>query len=201
MVSLLLSGSAPPIQSAIEQYQKIASYQMQIRTTSDKQTSVFLYFFKKPGYVRVELQKPFKGAVLIYDPVKKQARLWPFGRQSLPALTLSPDNRLIKSPSGQRIDQSDVGTLFQNTKTLQGHGKTDLLGVARLGGKDTVHLTVEGDNGFSVASVHRYQLWLDPATGFPVKVSSYNTAGQLLETVEMEAIELNPDFPNDFFDQ
>jgi outer membrane lipoprotein-sorting protein len=201
MVSLLISGSAHPIQSAIEHYQNITSYQMQIRTTSNNDTSLFLYYFKKPGFVRVELQQPFKGAVLIYDPVKKQAKLWPFGRHSLPGLALSPGNRLIKSPSGQQIDQSDVGTLYQNTKSLQDHGKTDVLGLENIDGKETVHLVVEGDNGFSIASVHRYELWLNPETGFPARVVSYNAAGELMETVDMEALELNPDFPNDFFDQ
>lgn len=199
MVSLLLCGSAHPIQSAIEHFQNIASYQVQIRTTSDNQTSILLYSFKRPGYVRVEFQKPHQGAVLIYDPIKKQAKLWPFGPQSLPALTLSPDNRLIKSPSGQRIDHSDIGALYQNIQTLQSHGKTEFLGTARLDGKEAAHLEVEGNVGFTVASVHRYQLWLDPETAFPVRVISYNAAGQLLETVDMKALQLNLDFPDDFF--
>jgi len=201
LVSLLLTDPASPIQSAIEQYRHVASYQMRVKSTSGGKTEIMRYYFMKPGHIRMEFIQPFNGAILIYEPTRKQARLWPFGYRSFPALTLSPENRLIQSATGQRVDRSDVGALYRNVNALQEHGKAEVAGIEPAGGKETLHITIEGNPGFSVEAVHRYQLWLDQATGFPVKVSSYNAAGELIETVEMDELQINPVFPVNFFDQ
>lgn len=200
-MALLFTDTANPIQTAIDYYQKIAAYQMTVKSSSGGKPEVIRYYFKKPGYVRMEFVTPFKGAVLIYNPGTRQAKLWPFGYRSFPALTLSPDNRLIHSSTGQRVDRSDVGALYQNVKALQEHGRTEILGIETVGGHEMVHIAVEGDGGFSIGAVARYQLWLDRITGFPFKVSSHDMGGQLIEVVEMGELKLNPEFPDDFFNQ
>ena len=201
MASFLLADSANPIQSASERYQNIASYQVIVKSSSAGKTEIMHYYFMKPGYVRMEFVKPFNGAVLIYDPAGRQARLWPFGYRSFPAFTLSPENRLIQSSTGHRVDQSDVGALFRNIKAMQEHGKTEIVGIEPVSGKEAMHITIEGNEGFSVETVHRYQIWLDQASGFPIKVSSHDAAGQLIEVVEMDELQINPQFPDDFFSQ
>ncbi len=201
MASLLLADPANPIQSAIGHYQDVASYQVMVKSSSGDKTEIMRYYFRKPGYVRMEFIKPFNGATLIYDPSSKQVRLWPFGYRSFPAFTLSPENRLIQSSTGHRVDRSDVGALFRNVQALQEHGKTEVVGIEYAGGKETMHITVEGNQGFSVEAVHRFQLWLDQATGFPLKISSYDAAGQLIEAVEMDELQINPRFPDNFFGQ
>ena len=201
LVALLLADTVDPIQSAIVHYRNVAAYQVTVKSSSNGKTEIMRYYFRKPGYVRMEFVKPFNGAVLIYDPTKKQARLWPFGYRNFPAFTLSPENRLIQSSTGQRVDRSDVGALYQNVKALQEHGKTEVGGIEPVGGEKAAHVEVEGNEGFSVEAVHRYQLWLDQATGFPVKVSSHDAAGQLIEVVEMDELQVNPEFPDGFFNQ
>ena len=201
MASLLLSDPSNPIQNAIEHYQNVASYQVMVTSSSNGKTEIMRYYFRKPGNIRMEFVKPFNGAVLIYDPARKQVRLWPFGYRNFPVFTFRPENHLIQSSTGQRVDRSDVGTLFQNVKALQEHGQTEVAGIEPVSGKKTVHVTVEGNQEFSVEAVHRYQLWLDQTTGFPLKISSYNAAGQLIEVVEMNELQLNPQFQDDLFDQ
>lgn len=201
LVALPLADTANPIEAVIERYRNVAAYQMTVTSSSRDKTEIMRYYFRKPGFVRMEFVKPFSGAVLVYDPEKKRARLWPFGYRKFPALTLSPENRLIQSATGQRVDRSDVGVLYQNVKTLQEHGKTGIVGNEPVDGKETVQVTVEGNEGFSVGAVHRYQLWLDQSTGFPVKVSSHDAAGRLIEVVEMGELKINPEFPQGFFNQ
>lgn len=201
MASLLLTAATDPIQQAQEHYQHVAGYQMTVKSSSRAKTEIMRYYYLKPGYIRVEFITPYNGAALIYDPSRKQARLWPFGYRRFPALTLSPDNRLILSSSGHRIDQSDVGALLRNVVALQQQGKTEIAGLDSVDGKEAVHLTVEGRQDFAVDTVHLYQLWLEQATGFPLKVSSYDTSGQLIETVEMSDVQIDPTFPDGFFQQ
>lgn len=201
LAAFLMAKVPNPIQGAIERYQSVAAYRLTLKSSAGSRTEVIRYSFRKPGHVRMEFIQPFKGAVLVYDPATKQAKLWPFGYGSFPALTLSPENRLIRSSTGQRVDQSDVGALYLAVSALQEHGKTEIVGVEPLGGKEAMHVTIEGEAGFSVGAVHRYQLWLEVATGFPVKVSSHDAAGQVIEVVEMSNLEINPEFPEGFFSQ
>lgn len=201
MATLFLADvAADPIDDAIERYRNVAAYQATLKSSTSSRTEIIRYHFRKPGYVRMEFFQPYKGAVLIYDPSAGRARLWPFGYRSFPALSLSPDNLLIQSTTGQRVDRSDVGALYQNVRTMQEHGKTDVAGTEVIGGKETLHVTIEGEGKFTVDGVHRYQLWLERVTLFPVRISSHDAAGRLIETVEMSELEINPEFPADFFE-
>jgi outer membrane lipoprotein-sorting protein len=198
--ALIFATTVNPVQSALDHYRDVAAYQVTVKSSGEAHSEIMRYYFRRPGYVRMEFVRPFNGAVLIYDPVSQSARLWPFGR-NFPAFTLSPENRLIQSRTGQRVDRSDVGALYRNVLALQEHGRTEIGKIELLGGKETLPVTVEGNSDFSLGGVHRYQLWLDQVTGFPVKVSSHDAAGSLIEVVEMEGLQINPVFPDDFFKQ
>jgi len=201
IMALLLSDTANPIQTAIDHYREIAAYQVTLKSVSGGKREIIHYYFKKPNHVRMEFVAPFKGAVLIYDPGTKQAKLWPFGYRSFPALTLSPSNSVIQSSTGQRVDRSDVGVLYRNVRVLQKHGVTRVVGIELVDGRETVHVMVTGQNGYSVGAVSRYQLWLDRASGFPLKVLSHDIDGQVIEMVEMRELQIGPEFPLGFFKQ
>jgi outer membrane lipoprotein-sorting protein len=200
-MALFTADTADPIQAAIDHYREIVGYQATIKSMSGDRTDIINYYFKKPGYVRMKFVAPFKGAELVYDPRSRLARLWPFGYGSFPSLSLSPDSRLIRSSTGQRVDRSDVGVLYSNVKKLQGHGATEVLGIEKFGGSEVLHIAVSGKAGFSLGGVSRYQLWLDGMSGFPLRVMSYAKDGGLLETVEMEELKVDPRFPDGFFRQ
>ncbi len=201
MATLLLADvAADPISDAIERYRDVAAYRTTMKSSSGGRTEIIRYFFRKPGYVRMEFVQPYKGAVLIYDPAGGRARLWPFGYRSFPSLTLSPESSLIQSPTGQRVDRSDVGALYRNIRAMQEHGKTEVAGAETVGGKETLHVIVEGDGRFSVDGVHRYQLWVERETRFPIRISSQDADGRLIETVELDELEIDPGFPADFFE-
>lgn len=200
--ALMFADTENPIQSALDRYRTVSAYQVTVKSSSGTHSEVLRYYFKQPGHVRMEFIKPYNGAVLVYDPARKLVRLRPFGHRSFPAFTLSPENRLVRSATGQRVDRSDVGALYRNVQALQEHGRTEIGGSERFGGKEILHVTVDGNDGFQVGGmVHRYQLWLDQDTGFPVKISSYDATGHLIEVVEMEGLVIDPVFPDGFFDQ
>jgi outer membrane lipoprotein-sorting protein len=200
-VTLLITAAVNPIQAAIDYYRGVAAYQATLKSSNGGKTEVIQYSFKKPGLVRMDFVTPFKGAVLIYDPGKRRAKLWPFGYGGFPAMTLSPGNGLIQSSTGQRVDRSDVGALYDNAKRLQDHGTAEVGGVETVDGHEVLHVTITGSAGFSVGAVARYQLWLDRRSGFPLKVLSYGRDGRMIEAVEMGGLKLDPEFPEDFFKQ
>ncbi len=192
-------ASAAPLADAVAHYQTIDTYRVTIHSTHAGGEEHILYYYKKPGHVRMEFIKPHAGAVLIYDPQTARVRLWPFGQGHFPELDLSPGNPLIRSSRGQHVDHSDVGALLENIRTLQAHGGTELLGRETMDGRAVLHLKTTGADKFSVEGVHRFEWWLDIATLFPVKVISSDVRDTLLETVTMDGLELNPVLPENLF--
>jgi outer membrane lipoprotein-sorting protein len=200
-VAPLFTEGTDPIQAALDHYQQVTGYEATLSSHSGRGREIIRYAYRKPGLVRIEFVTPHRGAVLIYDPDSGAAKLWPFGYRRLPALSLSPSNPLIQSPTGQRVDRSDVGVLYRNVQALQARGATEVVGVEDMGPREAVHVEVRGNDGCAVGAVAGYRLWLDRDSGFPLKVVSIDGTGRVIETVEMTELRIAPDFPEDFFRQ
>lgn len=188
-----------PLADAIEHYHSVESYRVTIHSTHADGEENIRYYYKQPGFVRMEFIRPHAGAVLVYNPTTQRVRLWPFGAGRFPELNLSPGNPLIRSSRGQHVDHSDVGALFENIRTLQAGGNAEMLGEENVDGHTIMYLVVTGMGSFTVADVHRYELWLDTATQFPVKVISRDQQDAIIETVMMEALEINATLPKMLF--
>lgn len=188
------------IDTAIKTYESIESYQVTLKTSNNNVTEIIKYYYKKPGSIRMEFTNPHKGAVLVYNPFKKEARLMPFGFLRYFVLTLSPGNRLIKSSTGHGVDESDIGALLKIVKRLQSHGKSIKLKDETVGKRQTMLIRVEGEGDFNIDGIHMYRLWLDKITFMPLKVSAYNIQGKLIEEVLMDNLQINIEFPDDLFD-
>jgi outer membrane lipoprotein-sorting protein len=181
-------------------FRAISTYQTTIQSTAaDGERQVVRYFYRKPGWVRMEFIQPHKGLVLIYDPGAHKVRLWPFGLNHPAAPSLAPGNPLLRGRSGQRIDRSDAGTLLESLLLLSARGSVAPLGDAELAGRPALGLDIAGAAGASVAGVHRYHVWLAHATLFPLKVESFDAGERLVETVDMSDAAIDVSFPERFF--
>jgi outer membrane lipoprotein-sorting protein len=201
MLAATLAATTPPLADAIEHYRTVESYRVTLRSTHATGESRIRYFYRKPGFVRMEFIHPHAGAVLVYSPLTRRVRLWPFGAGRFPELSLSPRNPLVRGPGGQTVDQSDVGALLDHVRALLEQGQAEARGEARMAdGRTALHLVVSGAPGVAVAGVHRYELWLDTARRFPVKVISRNQADAVIETVTMDELEINATLPATLFD-
>ena len=188
-----------PLAAAIEHYQTVESYRVTIHSFHADGEEHIRYYYKKLGFVRMEFIRPHAGALLVYNPYTRRVRLWPFGAGHFPVLNLSPGNPLIRSSRGQRVDRSDIGVLFQNIRILREGGNTEILGKESMDGRTVLHLIVTGADNFVVAGVHRHELWLDTESQFPVKGISRDQQNAIIETVKMEALEINATLPETLF--
>jgi outer membrane lipoprotein-sorting protein len=205
MLAAALTGAPPsstppdPLARAIKHYHTVESYRVTIHSFHADGEAHIRYYYRKPGFVRMEFIRPHDGAVLVYNPLTQRVRLWPFGAGRFPEFNLSPGNPLIRSSGGQHIDRSDIGALFENVRTLQAGGNIEILGEESVDGQTTLHMVATGTGRFAVADVHRYELWLDTVNQFPVKVISRDQQGTIIETVMMEALEINATLPEMLF--
>lgn len=188
-----------PLAEAIAHYKDVKSYLVTIHSFHGDGEEYIHYFYRKPGYVRMEFIRPHKGALLVYSPATGRARLWPFGYGHFPELDLSPHNRLIRSPRGQYVDHSDIGALFANISTLLAKGSMQVLPPETVDGHTMAHFVVTGNPGAVIEDVHRFEVWLDTTTWFPRKIISQNVRGVMLERVTMDDLELNPPLPDKLF--
>lgn len=198
---LALVGAPPmdPLEAALESFATVHDYRVTLRSGLGDAKETIRYFYKKPGFIRMEFIRPHNGALLVYDPTTKTVRLRPFGFATAFVLTLSPDNRLVQSAQGHRVDESDIGSLLRRVKQLRGHGTTTIRGEARVNGNDTVMVSVEGEKGVALEGVHRYLLWLDRKTLLPLKTAAYDVSGKQIEEVSMDDLELNRDLDESLF--
>ncbi len=196
----LTHGANNLIDTAIENYKDVDSYQVTLSITGNGTSEKIKYYFKKPGYVKMEFIKPHKGAVLVYNPTNKKVRLRPLGFLKFFILTLNPGSILLKSSKSHRVNESDIGSLLNIVKKLQSHGTSQKLKDETVGKRRTVLISVEGKGDFAVNGIHLYYLWFDKKIFLPLKVSAYNTQGKLIEEVLMDDLQINIEFPEDFFD-
>jgi outer membrane lipoprotein-sorting protein len=205
ILAAALTGASPtgappdPLTSAIEHFRTVETYRVTIRSTHADGEEHIRYYYRKSGFVRMEFIRPHAGAVMIYSPDTRRVRLWPFGAGNFPELSLKPENSIIRSLSGMRVDHSDVGTLFENIRALREKGSSEMFGEETMDGRTVLHFIVRGDDGCTVADVHSSEMWLDAASQFPAKVISRDIDGAIIETVMMEALEINKELPEILF--
>ncbi len=197
------AGGATPaegiIPAALNNYRDVAAYTVTLDSRSSGRHEVIKYFYKRPGYVRMNFVEPHRGAALVYDPVKKQARLRPLFALESFVVTLRPDNSLITSSKGHTIAESDIGALLKNVETLQNHGSIEALSEEKTGGRDAVKVKILGASGFAAAGTNAYVLWLEKKSLLPLRVMAYDAKGNLTEDVLMDDLEVNPALPDDLF--
>lgn len=201
-LALLLALAAPPrdpIADALESYSRLASYRVTLRSGHGRSAEIIKYFYKKPGFVRMEFVKPHKGAVLVYDPGTKQVRLRPFGGAKAFVLTLSPDSALLESAHGHRVDQSDIGALLRRARRLQERGQAAVTGEEKVGGREVYLVNVEGRKGVAVDGTHRFLLYLDKSILLPLKVLAYDEAGNPVEEVLMDDLDTSAPIDDSLF--
>lgn len=189
---------AAPLADAIAHFRAVETYRVTLHSVRADGEQRIRYFYRKPGFVRMEFIRPHAGAVLVYSPLTRRVRLWPFGANRFPELNLSPDNPLVRAPGGQTVDRSDIGALFEAIRALLEDGGAETKEV-RIAGREALHVVVSGAPGHALAGVHRYELWLDPASQFPLRIITRSETGALIETVVLDDLQVNARLPETLF--
>lgn len=189
-----------PISGALMRWNELNTYTVTLKSGEDGNYSeIIRYFYKKPGFIRMEFEKPYKGAVLVYKPRQKKVKIRLSGLLRSFTFTFSPDNSIVKSSKGHRVDESDMGSLLKMVKKLQNNGELRILGDEIVGGREVVQVVIEGNGDHSVDGAHSYHLWLDKTAGLPIKVMAFDITGALVEQVLMDDLKVDMELKDDIF--
>ena len=192
------SALSDPVAAARMSYKSITSYQVTLRSKGHRFFEEIRYFYKS-GMIKMEFIKPFPGMILIYNPARKEVRLKPL-KVAGHVISFSPDNPMIRSSAGHRVDESDIGSLLDAVAMLKANGETCVSGTQYLPpGRDTLQVKITGSRSFSFRGVHQYNLWLDRETCLPLRVVSYDLKGELIEDLLLDDLRTDPDLPDDLF--
>lgn len=193
-------AAANPIAEAMDSYKNISSYSVTLRSKSQNASETIKYYYKKPGFVRMEFIEPHSGALLVYDPAKKLVILRPFGSLKSFVLKLRPDDFLVRSSKGHTVAESDIGALLKRVSELQKNGITGVLGEEDIGGRKALIVSVAGKKGMTVDGSHKYLLWLEKGSFMPLRVRAYDSSDKLSEDVLMDDLRINPQIPENYFE-
>ncbi len=64
-------------------------------------------------------------------------------------------------------------------------------GKDRVGNREALQVSVEGDEGFDLEGIHRFRVWFESSSHLPLKASAYDGSGGLVEEVLMDDLEIN----------
>jgi len=195
-----VASSADLIANARLSFDRLDSYRVTLRSSGNASSETIQYSFKKPGHIRMEFIRPHSGTVLVYNPMTNKVRVRPFGFLKFLVFTIDPDSRLLRSSRGHTVDRSDIGSLLETVSALQLQGIQEVRGEKTVGARKAVLVSVKGGKNVAVNGVHSYALWLDTHSHLPLRVTAYNSGGEPVEDVIMDDLQVNVEFPEDFFD-
>jgi len=206
MIPLETVAQTPNIQGILEKmesaYAQVTDYQAKIvvRTYSNDHSykaEKFLYTFKKPKNIRLDLESPHPDMVLVYPDHKGKVGVRPSGWASFIKLSLDPDSFLLKVSSGQPIDQTDMGRLIKNiSKSLtdEQYSRPELKEE-----ETTIHVQVLAENHFRKGVRTRYEFLIDKMRWLPIEVREYTPDKVLERQVIFKDLRVNIGVKNSFF--
>lgn len=157
----------------------------------------FLYTFRKPNHVRIDMKSPNPGMVLVYPDENGKVAVKPGGWAGFLKLHLSPDNALLRTSAGQRIDQTDLGLLIRNI----GHSLTDRRrGESKVIEEEgRVRIEVPAEDHFMAGVVTLYHFTIDTARWLPVEIKEFTPDGVLKRTVIFRNMQTASAIPDSLF--
>jgi outer membrane lipoprotein-sorting protein len=183
-------------------YDEVKDYQTEVEVTLFKKDGSIkwqksLYTFKKPKWIRIELLSPHPGMIMVYPDGNGKVLVKPQGLSSMLTLHLRLDDPLLQTPSGQRMNQTDLGLLIKNI----GHSVTDpRRGPVSLSeDKDTIQIEVLADDHFREGVETRYQFLISKELRLPVEVGESTTNGVQEERIIFRNLRTNINVPDELF--
>ena len=191
-------ADVPDAQTLLDQmreaWSRVEDYQASVEVRSREEngsfeTQKFLYTFKKPLCIRLDLESPHAGMILIYPDEAGKVLVRPSGILSFLRFHLAPDSPRIEETSGQPIDRTDLGQLIDNIGRSLTDGRLGQPTITREDGRLVIRVLAR--NHFRPDAATLYRFFIDGELHLPVAVEESTPEDRLLRTITFGDLRLN----------
>ena len=182
--------------SAVEDYQADVLVR-QYHDPGSPRERHFTYTFKRPEMIRLDFHSPHSGMVVVYPDHEGKVLVRPFPWAPLFTLHLDLDSFLISDPSGQRIDQTQMGLLIKNIErslTIGRRGKPEFQEF-----ENVVEIRVPAEDHFLRGVTTLYRFRIEKKIWLPVAVDERTPKGSLKRKVQFRDLKTNLGISRRFF--
>ena len=183
-------------------YEEVKDYQAEVEVIlfekdGSTKTEKSLYTFKKPKWIRLDSLSPHPGIIMVYPDRKGKVLVKLQGLLSLLTFHLRLDDPLLRTPSGQRMNQTDLGLLIRNIR----HSVTDQRRgpVSVSEDKNTIQIKVLADDHFREGVETTYQFVMSKQLRLPVEVGISTADGVQEGRIIFRNLRTNINFSDDLF--
>lgn len=157
----------------------------------------FKFYFKKEKKIRVDFSYPHPGLTILYNDDEAEATVIPFRSLSALKVRLSVDNSLMKTLTGQRINQTDMGYFIDFLSK-------NLKKVAQKENKfyedeQRVEFLFRAMDYLKGKYLEKYRISISKKYWLPIRIERYSSEGKPLEATDIKNYVLNAHLEDRFF--
>jgi outer membrane lipoprotein-sorting protein len=157
----------------------------------------FKFYFKRKKKIRIDFAEPYPGSTVIYIEGNEEATVIPL--RFLPGLNLhmSVKNPMLMTPTGQRLDQTDMGFfidfVFRSLEKMEqedGELRED---------EEKIILSIKALDYLRGERMEKYRIVISKKNWLPIRIERYELDGTLVETIQMRNYSINTHLENHLF--
>jgi len=157
----------------------------------------FKFYFKRKKKIRVDFSEPYPGTIVIYSEGKEEATVIPFGFMPGLKFNLSLKNPMVKTPSGQRLDQTDMGYfidfVFRSLKKIEqedGELREE---------REKVTFFLNALDHVNQEKMGKYRIVISKKNWLPIGIERYKLDGTPVESMQIRNYSINTHLDDHLF--
>jgi len=157
----------------------------------------FKFYFKREKKIRVDFSYPYSSLTIFFKEGDKEVTVLPLRSIHALKFRLSIDNSLIRTPSGQRINQTDmdyfINFLLNNLEKVK--QETDEFSEDN----DQIRFWLRGYDYIGGKDPEKYRIIVSKRNWLPIRIERYDLEGKPLEVSIIQDYGINAHLSDKLF--
>lgn len=199
------NGALSVVQEMVSAFRRVEDYTCDVETIyyqrwqneSGYERYRFKFYFKRTKKIRVDFSQPYPGSTVIYSEGNEEATVIPF--RFLPGLNLhmSLKNPMLTTPTGQRLDQTDMGYFIdfisRSVKKIEqknGELRED---------EEKIILFIRALDYLNGEKMEKYRIMISKKYWLPTRIERYELDGTPVESIQIGNYSINTHLDDHLF--
>ena len=157
----------------------------------------FKFYFKRDKKIRVDFSSPYRGLSIFYSEGDKEATVIPFRFVPTLKFRFSIGNPMVKTLTGQRIDQTDMGYFIEFiSKNLKGVKQREDEFYENV---EQITFLLSAMDYIEEQYPEKYRITISKKNWLPTHIERYNLEGKPLEATDIKKYTVNTHLEDKLF--